>query len=999
MDRTLTFRGRLPGVVCEAALPPPRENLLRLDVTAFVGFAERGPLDTPVALEDISQYRAVFGNDVPLARTRQGTQIVYANMLQAVQTFFDNGGRRCYAVRVAGDGARANHFHMPGLIALNKDTQTLQPVLVPAAWAGSWSDTMSIGTQLLSQPLRLTKSLDTWTDDADIPLEVPTVTTVQHNDLLRLHFAGPGKPIVFCYVDNAPQNSNVAGNDVGSYTTRGIPITAHMQAGTTQVFTNNLQTLPQIAQVGLQGKDGRVSISAQNITLTELPDLEDGYVLSMTTSAVVKQGDVLSVDFVGGDALVFPVEQTVGTASTASDTVYHLTSRTTSWRLTPSKIERLTEKGWETLDVKFAAQGLEKRLGGYSLHLVDADQARIQALIRRGDVLRVTYLQQSLVLSVSDVSPQPSITPTSALTVGTDVSRPAGGTITPASALTEVRVTSREALWQFSKLPAAGASPPGPNALGPYGKLVQVDLLNFDLFVREEQLIVETWSNLQFAYGPNTANSWLDRLVSPPNVLQTEIAYPGTSQRNIPGLDPTQSARLGVPDPIIINDGGEVKVAQLLYYPLCMGDLPGPDEFASMLPEPEAAQATHPTPPVGKNGLDTFADPRGLFLDGRLATVGVRDLINEANAILYLNNDKQELKPLRGIHSLLMIDEVGLIALPDLAQRRWAGIGDDPPNPAEPPPPPPPPRDWTYFQACALPVHTDTPPKGDQSHTRRWDALPIIESADDYQPDELQALLDVQHALVNLCAARADVVAVLSLPMHFKRREVLDWQRLFTGIEDFLDGSTLSYAAVYHPWLQVREDITPDLAPLRSVPPDGAVCGMIAARELARGPWIAPANVPLLGVLGLSSPLTTADWTDLFNAQINIVRQQPGKFILLSAHTLSFDLTFLQISVRRLLIFLRKLAIQRGMRYVFEANNERFRQRVQTSFEATLTTLATRGALTAFEVVTNSEINTPNDYDNGRFLIALKIAPTLPIEFITVVLLRAGEGLLEVVER
>jgi len=72
MDKALTFRERLPGVVCEAALPPPREAPLRLDVAAFVGFAERGPLDLPVAVEDISQYHEVFGGDLLLARTRLG---------------------------------------------------------------------------------------------------------------------------------------------------------------------------------------------------------------------------------------------------------------------------------------------------------------------------------------------------------------------------------------------------------------------------------------------------------------------------------------------------------------------------------------------------------------------------------------------------------------------------------------------------------------------------------------------------------------------------------------------------------------------------------------------------------------------------------------------------------------------------------------------------------------------------------------------------------------
>jgi phage tail sheath protein FI len=99
------------------------------------------------------------------------------------------------------------------------------------------------------------------------------------------------------------------------------------------------------------------------------------------------------------------------------------------------------------------------------------------------------------------------------------------------------------------------------------------------------------------------------------------------------------------------------------------------------------------------------------------------------------------------------------------------------------------------------------------------------------------------------------------------------------------------------------------------------------------------------------------------------------------------------------LIFLRKAALRRGQQFVFESNNERFRQQVQVSFERLMAALVERGALAAFQVVTSEEVNTPNDAYNGRFIVALKVAPTLPIEFITVVMLRAGESLLEILER
>src|SRR5690606_10274446 len=111
----LTFRGRLPGVVCQTALPPSNEEPIRLDAAAFVGFAERGPLHTPIAVEDSGQYAALFGGDLQVAR--DGGKPVYAHLPSAVRGFFDNGGRRCYVVRVAGEHARPNRFRIPGLVA------------------------------------------------------------------------------------------------------------------------------------------------------------------------------------------------------------------------------------------------------------------------------------------------------------------------------------------------------------------------------------------------------------------------------------------------------------------------------------------------------------------------------------------------------------------------------------------------------------------------------------------------------------------------------------------------------------------------------------------------------------------------------------------------------------------------------------------------------------------------------------------------------------------
>jgi len=185
---------------------------------------------------------------------------------------------------------------------------------------------------------------------------------------------------------------------------------------------------------------------------------------------------------------------------------------------------------------------------------------------------------------------------------------------------------------------------------------------------------------------------------------------------------------------------------------------------------------------------------------------------------------------------------------------------------------------------------------------------------------------------------------------------------------------------------------------------DGAVCGIIAARERARQVWVAPANVPLQSVLGLTPILNDDDWADLFDLQFNLIRAEPRDFRLMSAHTLSDEAILLQISVRRLMILLRKVAVDRGMDFVFESNHERFREAVRLMLEKTLRFMFERGAFAgptteqSYRVVTDKSVNTPESVDAGRFIAQIQVAPSQPMEFITVLLTRLGEDLLQASE-
>jgi hypothetical protein len=257
-----------------------------------------------------------------------------------------------------------------------------------------------------------------------------------------------------------------------------------------------------------------------------------------------------------------------------------------------------------------------------------------------------------------------------------------------------------------------------------------------------------------------------------------------------------------------------------------------------------------------------------------------------------------------------------------------------------------------------------------------------------------RTLLDVQYALLRMSAARGDLFAVLGAPEHYRERETAAHAlQIKTKLAE--EPAPLSYGAIYHPWQTGREEN--DLSNLRSTPPDGAMAGVMAKRSAKRGAWISPANEKLSGVVALSPSISRDHWQFLQDAQVNLVRQEAAGFICLSASTLSDDEDLLPINVRRLLSFLRKTALREGNQYVFEPMSDVFRRAVQRGFENLLDDLGHRGAFAGntrneqFQVVIEGGLNTAITADQGRFYVELRVAPSLPLHFLTVRLLQQAD--------
>jgi phage tail sheath protein FI len=268
---------------------------------------------------------------------------------------------------------------------------------------------------------------------------------------------------------------------------------------------------------------------------------------------------------------------------------------------------------------------------------------------------------------------------------------------------------------------------------------------------------------------------------------------------------------------------------------------------------------------------------------------------------------------------------------------------------------------------------------------------------------ERQEVRALHVAMLRFCAARSDCFAVLALPRHYRQADALAHAG---ALGDALGGAdtpgdvgarTLSFGALYHPWTIVRTTAT--AAPLRAIPPDGATCGVMATRANTLGAWAAPANQPLAGVAVLDPRLPESVRAAFLGNRVNAVAPFPRGFMTWSEETLSGDPELRGVGVRRLLILLRRLVLREGNTWVFEPNDGAFRRLVQRQFDGLLGDMYVRGAFAgashaeAYRVVTDDTVNPPQNVEQGRLVVELRIAPSRPLAFLTVRLVQTGAGM------
>ncbi len=189
--------------------------------------------------------------------------------------------------------------------------------------------------------------------------------------------------------------------------------------------------------------------------------------------------------------------------------------------------------------------------------------------------------------------------------------------------------------------------------------------------------------------------------------------------------------------------------------------------------------------------------------------------------------------------------------------------------------------------------------------------------------------------------------------------------------------------AAYFPWLNVADG--------RGCGPSGAVAGVYARTDAARGVWKAPAGTEadLRGVASLSHALTATDTAALNPLGINALRELPGRgAVVWGARTLSSDPEWKYVPVRRLALMIEE-SIDEGAEWaVSEPNAEPTWSHVRAHVDAFMRDLWREGALRgskpadAYFVRCDATTTTSADVAAGRLNILVGFAPLKPAEFI-----------------
>lgn len=931
-----------------------------MDIAVFVGFAASGPLHIPVVVESEEEFCTIFGSEVPLAWDRQAGQLRYGSLKPTVRAFFRNGGRRCWIIRVAGENAEQNHLPIPGLLGLplsadrNGDRQ-LSPAFAPARSGGSWADSLELRTTVLSESIQI---LHISTDDhGELVLQCKNdVGNVPRpHDLLRLTFAEEETVayVVIKSVEVRPASSLLPPDSTGvTYLHAGPPM--WMRAS----FVTSPPGIQSPAMATTLSKDAP-SMGHPRPATVHWPDA------SASSDLIVD----LDIPFNEAPQEGTPVRVDV------DDTEIWLSIRTVEWR---------EEEG-------SPLQGRVRMTGPAIQHVVNPPLAIVAGLRGEGmSPLRSEILTLTLDVTnderdswhLSDLGFSPSHA-RSWDAMPSDEER--YGAVLPWEMATEYRRPREETteLWNEVRTRAFPLS-------GSHLKdVLYIPYLEIGLPQRSRPIIPDRLALERNGLAEFEADLFLD-----PDLKDASVSSLIAQSQQLQFLGSTTRGLKGIHAAISLEEASLIAVPDAVHLKWRRSeDDRGIDQPHKSQP-PIRPEWWHFLPCDPQPKYEAVADPpRAHFVACDADAPPAPTLVGEVEQVGPIQLSWSEGGETFVLEESVRADFSDAVPVYRGSETSATLYGRT--------------HSVYYFR-----VRAEVSGK-----ISNWSNAVVVRRVQtgSYELDQvalqsreggdtsidvstlMDPLAKIHEALIRMCAARGDLFALLSVPDWFRES---DTTRHSSGLTNRLnrphrEQAVTSYAALYYPWTVTQGDNLGDN--FSTIPPDGTICGVMAASALTRGAWIAPANRVLRDIVALMPPVAEEREIELQQAHVNLISRQPNGFLVFSEDTLSDDPELRLINVRRLLMLIRRIAVRVGARYVFEPHSDVFRRAVQRGFESVCEDLFERGAFSgatrtsSYQVVVGESNNPPQSVEQGRLIVEIRVAPSEPLRFVTVRLVEAGD--------
>lgn len=228
-----------------------------------------------------------------------------------------------------------------------------------------------------------------------------------------------------------------------------------------------------------------------------------------------------------------------------------------------------------------------------------------------------------------------------------------------------------------------------------------------------------------------------------------------------------------------------------------------------------------------------------------------------------------------------------------------------------------------------------------------------------------------------------DRFLILTVPRGSDPQAAVDWVRFALGVKS-------KYAAVYWPWVKFADPLNNNRPTV--TPPLGHIAGIYARTDATRNVGKAPAGTvdgAILGITGLELEPSQGQRDFVYPYRVNplISSATTGRAVW-GSRTISAQNSWRNINAVRLFMFVEKSTYNSTFWTVFENNGPALWSRIKTQLSSFLNNLfsdgyfAGKNAGEAFFVIVDETNNNAATINQGQVIIDVGMAPNKPAEFV-----------------